>query len=530
MGELPLQMNSLHRVTFMGMFAALAYPNETHKDGKFIASIKKKFGGILHNDLVTTSHSWKKWVWTHGIEVVKVVETQGRFDFPIMFGDLNARIFVLNKPRVIVIAVKGTSSMAEWLINADFSTGHYVTMKHDKEKNVVNLDSIQNGSDRSPSDLNGSQEIITVHRGFLRAATALKGEINKLLLHYMKKYDDIQDIFITGHSLGAAVTSILAMMVPRLYVKSKKKGKSGYKNPNCYMFSSPAVGDERFAKQFGIWSGESAQVWIDGDAIVSIPPFLLPDQEQSLTAFTQAKDSMRVLSGKDSAFNGALYAISLMFQNTQLPSQLDFASLWKDFNTFDKRRFSALIGEIAKAANENRALRGGEVFMRLDGLNGLGFVESAFDSGNSESIYYKIFNTPHLKDHLKSLHKIENTVGLLSLIASEHPDLFDLDSENIPSWDDGGTIDPSDDPGDKKVDQELAKMLEDGTAHIIGYGKSKHWHKPWSMVAREDVVMGAGVFFSSSEKEIMSGLKHNGSRKRRKIDKADHTYRGHDYI
>ena len=528
--HIPLQMNSLHRVTFMGMFASLAYPSEAHKDDKFIATIKKKFGGILHNDLVTTSQSWKKWIWTHGLDIVKVVKNHGVFDFPIMFGELNARIFVLNKPRVIVIAVKGTKSMTDWLIDADFSTGHYVTMKHDKEKNMLNLDSIENGTKRSPEDLNGSQEIITVHRGFLRAATALKGEINKLLLQYMKKYDDIQDIFITGHSLGAAVTQILAMMVPRLHVKSKKKGKSGFKNPNCYMFSSPAVGDERFAKQFGIWSGESAQVWIDGDAIVSIPPFLLPDEHQSARSYQLAKDSMRILSGKRSAFNGALFAISMMFKNTQLPSQLDFPELWKDFNTFDKKRFGALIGEIAKAANENRALRGGEVFMRLDGLNGLGFVESAYDSGNSESIYYKLFNTPHLADHLLSLHKIENSVGLLTLIAAEHPDLFDLDSENIPSWDDGGTIDPSDDPSDKKVDEELAKMLEDGTAHIIGYGKSKHWHKPWSMVAREDVVMGAGVFFSSSEKEIMSGLKHNGSRKRRKIDKADHTYRGHDYI
>ena len=528
--HIPLQMNSLHRVTFMGMFASLAYPNEAHKDDKFIATIKKKFGGILHNDLVTTSQSWKKWIWTHGLDIVKVVESHGVFDFPIMFGDLNARIFVLNKPRVIVIAVKGTSSMTDWLIDADFSTGHYVTMNHDKEKNMINLDSVENNTKLSPDELNGSQEIITVHRGFLRAATALKGEINKLLVEYMKKYDDIEDVFITGHSLGAAVTQILAMMVPRLNVKSKKKGKSGFKNPNCYMFSSPAVGDERFAKQFGIWSGESAQVWIDGDAIVSIPPFLLPDEHQSARAYTLVKDSMRILSGKRSAFNGALFAISMMFQHTQLPSQLDFPELWKDFNTFDKRRFSALIGEIAKAANENRALRGGEVFMRLDGLNGLGFVESAYDSGNSESIYYKLFNTPHLKDHLKSLHKIENSVGLLSLIAEEHPDLFDLDAEDIPSWDDGGTIDPSDDPSNKKVDEELAKMLEDGTAHIIGYGKSKHWHKPWSMVAREDVVMGEGVFFSSREKEIMSGLKHNGSRKRRKIDKADHTYRGHDYI
>lgn len=535
--HIPLQMNSVHRVTFMGMFASLAYPKELKKDDKFMSTIKKKFGGILHNDLVTTSSSWKKWVWTYGLDIVKVVETRGSFDIPIMFGDLNARIFVLNKPRVIVVAIKGTTSATDWLIDADFTTGHFVTMKHDKEKNMLDLESIEDGSQREPEDLVGSQDVITVHRGFLRAAKALRGDISKLLLKYMDKYDDIQDVFITGHSLGAAVTQILAMMLPRLHVKPKRnghsgaiKGKMGYKNPNCYMFSSPAVGDERFQKQFGIWSGESVQVWIDGDAIVSVPPFLLPDKHQSLKTFTMMKDSMRVLSGKGSAFNGGLWALSIMFQHTQLPSQLDFPDLWKDFNTFDKKRFSALIGEIAKAANENRPLRGGEVYMRLDGVNGFGFVESAYDSGNSQSVYHTIFNTPNLAEHLTRLHKLENTVGLLSLIARKHPDLFDLDAENIPSWADGGTIDPSDEPGDKKVDREIAKMLENGTAHIVGYGKSKHWHKPWSIVPRDDVVAGRGVFYSSNDRLIINGLSHQGSRKRRKTDKADHTYRGSDYI
>lgn len=537
--HIPLQMNSEHRVTFMGMFAALAYPNDPVKDAKFISTLEKRFGRLRENDLVTTSHSWAKWIWTRGIKTIDVVTNPtGTFDFPVMFGDLNARMFVLDKPRVIVIAIKGTTTATDWLIDADFSTGHFTTVKADRRKNSLEIHSEPKGSTKSAAELTGSPEMMTVHRGFLRAAKALKPGIEMLLRKYMDKYDDITDVFITGHSLGAAITQLMCMMIPRLVVKGKRTPLQGngrapsiLKNPNCYMFSSPAVGDERFLRHFDTWSGESAQVWIDGDAIVSVPPFLLPDRGQSEVTYQNVKDSLRTLSGKGSLFNGTLFAIHLMFKNTRLPSQMDFPALWKDFNTFDRRRFTALIEEIADAANENRALRAGQVYMRLDGIKSYGFTESTYDSGNSTSVYYALFNTPNLAAHFLALHKLENTVGLLSLVAKEHPDLFDIDAEDIPSWADGGTIDPDDpsNPHGHRVPKTIADQLKDGTAHIVGYGKSAHYHKPWTMVPKEDVVKESGVWMAD-DSNIISGLEHARSVKRRKIDKSDHTYRGDGYL
>jgi hypothetical protein len=537
--HIPLHMNSEHRVTFMGMFAALAYPNDPVKDAKFISELEKRFGKLKENDLVTTSPGWAKWIWTRGIKTVEVVtEPKGTFDFPIMFGDLNVRMFVLDKPRVMVIAIKGTTLATDWLIDADFSTGHFATVKADRHKNSVEIHSEPKGSTKKGSELTGNPEMMTVHRGFLRAAEALKPGVEKLMRQYMHKYDDITDVFITGHSLGAAITQLMCMMIPRLVVKGKRtplqgngRAPSQLKNPNCYMFSSPAVGDERFLRHFDTWSGESAQVWIDGDAIVSVPPFLLPDREQSEVAFQSAKDSLRTLSGKGSAFNGALYAIHLMFKHTRLPPQVDIPALWRDFNTFDKKRFTALIEEIASAANENRALRAGQVYMRLDGIKGHGFTEAAYDMGNSTSVYYALFNTPDLVGHFLALHKLENTVGLMSLVAKEHPDLFDIDAEDIPSWADGGTIDPDDpsNPHGHRVPKRIADQLKDGTAHIVGYGKSAHYHKPWTMVPKEDVVEESGVWMAD-DSEIISGLEHTRSVKRRKVDKSDHTYRGEGYL
>jgi hypothetical protein len=156
-----------------------------------------------------------------------------------------------------------------------------------------------------------------------------------------------------------------------------------------------------------------------------------------------------------------------------------------------------------------------------------------YDTGNSDSLFHVIATNPHAVDFLAKNHKIENIVGLLKEVAGQHPELFDINSDKIPSWADGGDISPDDpdNPGkDKKVTKELADELMDGTAHIIGYGKSKHWHKPWSIVPNSDVEDESFVFMSDKTQEIISGLSHQKSRKRRKIDKADHTYRGHDYI
>jgi len=169
--------------------------------------------------------------------------------------------------------------------------------------------------------------------------------------------------------------------------------------------------------------------------------------------------------------------------------------------------------------------------MRLDGLKSYGFKEAAYDIGNSVSVYQKLFTVPNLAEHFKALHKVENTVGLMSLVAKAHPDLFDIDAEDIPSWADGGTIDPDDpsNPHGGKVPMAIAKQLQDGTAHIVGYGTSAHYHAPWTIVPREDITNESGVWMADST-SIISGLEHARSTKRRKIDKGDHTYRNHDYL
>lgn len=533
--HVPLQMDSIHRVTFMGMFAALAYPEVASKDTQFLHQIEKKFGAIKENILITTDKGWKNNHWAHNLSNVII---ESKRDFPVMFGELNVRIFVLDKPRVMVVATKGTTSAAEWTIDLDFTASEFVTHEVDKQANRLNVQDVPTDTKASTTDLIGADGYMSVHRGFLRAMRALQPGVVDTMNAMFKKYS-ITEVFMTGHSLGAAVTQLLAMVVPRVPIRDSMSrlknagGVAGYKNPNAYMFSSPAVGDERFARRFSHSTGESAQVWIDGDVIAMSPPFLFPDSSKWPAAYNEVMGSYAVLiEGKGGGFAAFLWVLHELYKHSKLPSFLDGTQLFKDFSTFDKRKLKMLLDELSDAANENRVVRGGQVFFRMGGKHKQDFIESAYDTGNSVSLLYQLVTTPNIRKHLEELHKIENVVATLSLAAKQHPDLFDIDAEDLPSWADGGTVDPynpDNKPAADKDMQRIAKLLKEGKAHIIGYGKTKHHHRPWSFVDKGDLVQGSGVFYANDQ-DVISGLSHARVVKRRKTQKKDHTYHGDDYL
>lgn len=535
--HVPLKMNSIHRVTFMGMFAALAYPETAAKDTQFIKQIEKKFGPIQENVLITTDPGWKRHEWAYHVTKAIVENTH---DFPVMYGDVHVRIFVLDKPRVLVVASKGTTHASEWLINLDFTMSEFVTHEVDKKENYLNVHDVPTDTKSSTSDLIGADGFMTVHRGFLRAMRALQPGVVDTMNEMFKKYN-ITDVFMTGHSLGAALTQLLAMVVPRVPIRHTTSrlingGDSvvGYKNPNAYMFSSPAVGDERFARVFSHSTGESAQVWIDGDVIVMTPPFLLPDKNKWANAYTETISSYKVLiKGEGKGFAAFLWVLHELYKYSKLPDFLDGTELFEDFNKFDKSKLRMVLEELSKAANENRTVRGGQVFFRMGGLHQGDFIESAYDSGNSISFLYKLVTTPDIAKHLTQLHNIENVVATLSLAAKNRPDLFDIDAEDLPSWDDGGTIDPYDPANRRNADKKMkkiAKQLKDGSAKIIGYAKTKHHHRAWTFVDKADIEARSSVYYNEDQQNIINGLEHSKSVKRRKTQMSDPSYHGHDYL
>ena len=82
-----------------------------------------------------------------------------------------------------------------------------------------------------------------VHLGFFNALNDIRADIITDLLKLLKNYRDIDiipRIFVTGHSLGAAMATLFCMDLLDIGIKISK----------LYTFGSPRVGDEDFCDNF----------------------------------------------------------------------------------------------------------------------------------------------------------------------------------------------------------------------------------------------------------------------------------------
>jgi len=354
----------------------------------------------------------------------------------------------------------------------------------------------------------------------------------KMMHKYFNKYHDLENMFFTGHSLGAALVQTMALMLPRLPVREKKPTLfvgdtpiSGYRHPHCYMFSSPTVGDGRFTNYFQRYSGEAAHVYFDGDVVTSVPPFLVPAADITQGGWNEAIQTLGALGKKSSGGAGLIWGLHQAFKHLNLPSFMDISNYTDDFNSFDREKLLNIAVEIARANNDHRALRGGGVFFRMD-PHSTNFVESTYDPGNSTEMVTWLAKTVSLDtNYFKDLHSIDKLVTRLERFAINHPDVFSMDVENLPAWANGGAITPGDNP----VPSNIQKLLQAEGAHVIGYAKTKHHWKPYQLVPKGDIDEFEAVWFP--EKPLHQVQEAHSERvKRRRTDKADHSYNTQDYF
>ncbi len=103
---------------------------------------------------------------------------------------------------------------------------------------------------------------IRVHSGFFRIYK--RSEICDRI-HEAATTPDIRRIYITGHSLGAALASLCA-----LDLASITKAKI-----TCVVFGSPRVGNSAFVRTFNSNISDALRVECGNDAITKLPPALL---------------------------------------------------------------------------------------------------------------------------------------------------------------------------------------------------------------------------------------------------------------
>ncbi|XP_048423788.1 uncharacterized protein LOC103941626 [Pyrus x bretschneideri] len=125
----------------------------------------------------------------------------------------------------------------------------------------------------NPERIGGDfKQEVQVHSGFLRAYDSVRIRIVSLMKLAIGYFDDIAEpldkwhVYITGHSLGGALSTLLA-----LELSSSQLAKRGLISVTMYNFGSPRVGNKVFAEIYNEKVKDSWRVVNHRDIIPTIP-------------------------------------------------------------------------------------------------------------------------------------------------------------------------------------------------------------------------------------------------------------------
>ena len=131
--------------------------------------------------------------------------------------DLQGYVGVLPSSKSIFVTFRGSSSVLNWLDDFEVLKIPYTTY---------------------PS-CNCS-----VHKGFYKATLSLKESTITAIQTLFNKYPDYKQLFFTGHSLGAAITQLMAM---EMMIYFSEKMIIDDITVTIYNFGQPRVGDNKYA-------------------------------------------------------------------------------------------------------------------------------------------------------------------------------------------------------------------------------------------------------------------------------------------
>lgn len=138
--------------------------------------------------------------------------------------------FILESPQEIILAFRGTSSAVNWISDL---IATQIRFKYVKEKCLT-------------------------HQGF----TDIYASCRRGILSALAEMPKDKALFVTGHSLGAALATLCAVDLAA--------GNS--RTPWLYTFGSPRVGDPAFAKAAAAYVPGSFRVANPLDAVTHVPP------------------------------------------------------------------------------------------------------------------------------------------------------------------------------------------------------------------------------------------------------------------
>lgn len=169
--------------------------------------------------------------------------------------------FILESPLHIIIAFRGTSTTTDWVSDIIASQKRFTYIPEDT----------------------------LTHRGF----TDIYSSARLGIIAALSRMSPDKALFITGHSLGAALATLCAIDMAV---------NTPYTSPNLYTFGSPRVGDPEFTNTFKQYVQNSYRFANILDIVTHAPPFIykLPKREkkyyyqhiQSLSSLSFANGSI----------------------------------------------------------------------------------------------------------------------------------------------------------------------------------------------------------------------------------------------
>jgi hypothetical protein len=149
--------------------------------------------------------------------------------------------FILDAPKEIIIAFRGTSSAGNWISDIIASQKNFKYVK----------------------------EPCLTHRGF----TSIYASARSRVISALSGMSPDKTLYITGHSLGAALATLCAIDVA---------ANTRFVSPILFTYGSPRVGDPAFAKVFPKYVRNSWRACNLFDVVTHAPPpvYKLPKREK----------------------------------------------------------------------------------------------------------------------------------------------------------------------------------------------------------------------------------------------------------
>lgn len=149
--------------------------------------------------------------------------------------------FVIESPKEVIIAFRGTSSTTNWIsdIIASQKTFQY------------------------------TKEYCLTHRGFTDIYSSARDEIYSVL----SKMEQDKTLYITGHSLGGALATLCAVDLA---------ANTDFSPPYLFTYGSPRVGDPAFANVCSTYVPNSYRIANPFDVVTYTPPsiYKLPKRDK----------------------------------------------------------------------------------------------------------------------------------------------------------------------------------------------------------------------------------------------------------